>query len=904
MSDTTITTNSKADSDRFLSLASLRESHSNLLKLHREQGNQAGILTEIEQFIIKGRTTGALLDSEDDRWVAQSLLDYWNSIFYRARQESPDSTLAEFDPSLAPELDDVLCPYLGLEAFHEESQHLFFGRQRLLDQMLEKLKTNRLLTVVGSSGSGKSSVVLGGLIPKLKAGGLPGSENWHYFRPIMPGSKPLETLARVTRPPDIDTTEWKEQQVNQFRSNSKHLSQLISELPNQAPSVLVVDQFEELFTLCPDKEVRQAFVDNLLHLVRLPDKRHIVILTMRTDFEEKVTKLKNFQQLFEETQIRVTALDASEVCDAIEKPAELVGLKFEDGLVANLLEDVLGETAALPLLQFTLLKLWENRERNRVTWETYKQVGGGRNALAKSADELYESLIPEDQQTAKRILLKMVRPTEGLEVTSNRILRDDLYTSGDASDRIDRVLRKLAESRLIRYTEGDSSEDIQVEITHEALIRNWDRLINWLEDKMHFLRRRRRLTDDVKLWSSRDRKEDFLYRLEQIKEAKKYDDLSSLEEEFIAQSSAQYKRQQEMNLQLQEITLQNNISYTSQYVEEPQSSDTADEIIKRLNDKTPTERDIQFLSKLLQRNVNQGVFQSGRFNVVVGDGKDVHVSDRYDGVTLEQIRLIVQELKSLQNTQLNSPFDTAQDSERDVGNPPFKKLVLDSTTLQAINERLEILEEIGRTGYLPATQQPELRHLKQRVQTFNNNFKQDLQSIAEQGDRLVQETIAAMRLQLDALKLSRKTITEADHTELLPSELECQQAEAKIFQTFVNRLDDSRAGADWIASNMEPLINYASKKTLKQFPDLNASERAVDDFRFSLKQFLEQVSFSLYWGAYEILDSPEIPLVFDVAQYKTAFQSVKDSISKQLGCETIQGIEDCIDYLIKRLQFY
>jgi hypothetical protein len=322
-----------------------------------------------------------------------------------------------------------------------------------------------------------------------------------------------------------------------------------------------------------------------------------------------------------------------------------------------------------------------------------------------------------------------------------------------------------------------------------------------------------------------------------------------------------------------------------------------------VNQGIDSEELVKALRQLLQTNVSQNISQSGRFNVTVGDGKNVYVGDRYDGVTLEQIRLIVQELKSLQNTQLNSPFNPAQDSERDVGNPPFKKLVLDSTTLQAINERLEILEEIDRTGYLPVTQQSELRHLKQHLQTFNN-LNQDLKNIAEQGDRLVQETVAAMRLQLDALKLSGKTLTEAAHTKLLPSELECQQAEAKIFQTFVNRLDDSHAGADWIASNMEPLINYASKKTLKQFPDLNASERAVDDFRFSLKQFLEQVSFSLYWGTYEILDSPEIPLIFDIEQYKTAFQVMKGSISKELCSETIQEIEDCLNYLIERLQFY
>jgi hypothetical protein len=124
-----------------------------------------------------------------------------------------------------------------------------------------------------------------------------------------------------------------------------------------------------------------------------------------------------------------------------------------------------------------LLKLWDNRERNRVTWETYKRLGGGRQALARSADEFYEQLIPEEQVTVKRILLRMVRPTEGLEVTSNRIQRKTLYQAGEARDRVDRVLDKLIQARLIRLTEGDTPDDAQVEVAHEALVRNWPRLV-------------------------------------------------------------------------------------------------------------------------------------------------------------------------------------------------------------------------------------------------------------------------------------------------------------------------------------------------------------------------------------------------------------------------------------------
>jgi Effector-associated domain 10 len=330
--------------------------------------------------------------------------------------------------------------------------------------------------------------------------------------------------------------------------------------------------------------------------------------------------------------------------------------------------------------------------------------------------------------------------------------------------------------------------------------------------------------------------------------------------------------------------------------------DELSKIFERIASNQYTDADLEGLRQWLGGS-GQSVSQSGKYAVNVGQGQDIHVGDRYTGVTFEEIRLIVQELKSLQSSQPNSSFGATQNIEQGADDPPFRKLVLDPTTLKAINERLDVLEEIERTGYLPATQQPELRKLKQQLQSFNT-LTQELQIIAEQSDRLIQEAVAAMRLQVDALKLSGKTLTEEVQSKLSIEELKCQQAETEIFQTFTNRLEDSRAGADWITNSMESLINHATKITLKQFPNLNASEQAIDDFRFSLKQFLEQVSFSLYWGTYGILDSPEIPLIFDVEQYETAFQAMKGRISKQLRSETIQEIEACLNYLIERLRFF
>ncbi len=308
----------------------------------------------------------------------------------------------------------------------------------------------------------------------------------------------------------------------------------------------------------------------------------------------------------------------------------------------------------------------------------------------------------------------------------------------------------------------------------------------------------------------------------------------------------------------------------------------------------------------LSQNVSRGIVQSGRFNVTICEGTNVHVGDRYTGATAEQIGAIVREilaeLKALQPFHTRSTV-TDQDSVSGTNHTPFQRLTFDLRTLEIVNSRLEVLEEINDAGYLSEAQMRELAQIKQCLHAFRN-LNQELQEIAERGDRLMQEAVEALRLRLNGLKLSGRALTQELNSQTSNPELECQQAEAQIFQSFTQRLEDSRLGADWITNNIETLARYAGESMIKRFQGLNLSEQAVDDFRFSLKQFLEQVSFGLYWGSYEILDSPEIPLVLAKEQYKVAFQAIKQSISKQLDDPVINEIENCIDYLIDRLKFY
>lgn len=539
----------------FSSVAALRSAHAQLITQRRADGDTIEILQQITQFVSIGSATGALIDSDSERWAIQSLLDYWVNILDRSAFPCPDPALIPFDPTLAPELDDTLCPYLGLDTFREENSHLFFGRQRLVSEITTHLQMHGVVALVGSSGSGKSSLVRAGLVPALRAGALQSSRRWHYFPAIVPGSNPLGALAQMLIDASAEQAGDKGFDVDQlaaaFRDDHSRLATLMNMISLEAGPyetrrleagaleravVLVIDQFEELFTLCDDADAREAFVGNLLALVQTSRPFHRVVLTMRSDFETYIMRMPRLQEQFEVGRFQITPLSASELREAIERPAEMIGLKFEAELVDTLLQDILGEPAALPLLQFTLLKLWEHRERNLVTWDSYRKVGSGRLALARSADQFYDQLIPEEQITTKRLLLRMVRPTTGLEVTSNRIRRETLYKTGEAHDRVNRVLTKLIGAKLVRLTHGKTQSDDQVEVAHEALVRNWPRLVDWLDDERAVLRQRVRLTAAAEHWRALGKDPSALLRGTLLTEALSLSDLNRLESQFLRAS--------------------------------------------------------------------------------------------------------------------------------------------------------------------------------------------------------------------------------------------------------------------------------------------------------------------------------------------------------------------------------
>lgn len=520
MSDATV-----AGGVPFETLPDLTKAHDRLLERYNNLRLSKGAIEgdgelwrDVERFIEQTRATGVYLYDDSARWAAQGMLEYWSAALFRANKVPVEAVLMAFDPKRAELLPDENCPYVGLEAFRSEKN--YHGRERLVTGLLKKLCEDRLLAVVGASGSGKSSLVMGGLLPELKAGRLDGSREWYYFPPIVPGANPLGALIDLFPKPDAASAAWKCEQEAALIAEPSRLREMVAKV-TAAPAVLTVDQFEEVFTLCGNREVRKAFALALLNLASENDPKHIVVLTMRSDYKTDINRLpESFKTAFASGLVPITPMDTNELTEAIVKPAEGARLKFDEGVVESLVQDVIFESAALPLLQFTLLKLWENRDRNRVTRSAYNTLGGGLHALEYSAEELYKHISPQQQAALKEILLRMVKPVTGkedadarqdgdrqqvgikpqarsLEFTSKRVQLKELFAHNYAFETVKEVLKKLVENRLVRLTGRELSdsktiveglvqdqipEDAQAEVAHEALVRNWPRLTEWLSE--------------------------------------------------------------------------------------------------------------------------------------------------------------------------------------------------------------------------------------------------------------------------------------------------------------------------------------------------------------------------------------------------------------------------------------
>ena len=420
-------------------------------------------------------------------------------------------------PGTAEPPAEEICPYRGLQAFHEEHADFFFGRDALTQWLVEGLRASRFLAVIGPSGSGKSSAVRAGLVPALRRGALPGSAVWTIMT-MKPGPHPLEELAArfAALPSSVDRVGAMLQLQDNLRQDARALHAAVRLMAGDADGVshvlLIVDQFEEVFTLCQDETERRRFLDNLLYASSVAQGRTVVVLTMRADFYARAATYAELADRLADYQVLVTPMQAEELRQAIEAPARRVGLSFDAGLVDTILADVAHQPGGLPLLEHALLELWERRLGRQLTFAAYREIGGVEGAIARRAEEEYGALSSEQQAVARRIMLRLVQPGEGTVDTRRRARLDELAFDPAHTAEVEAVVQRLTDARLLTTGREAASAEEMVDVAHEALIQGWPRLRDWIERDREALRTQRRLADAALEWRRQGQDESYLYR--------------------------------------------------------------------------------------------------------------------------------------------------------------------------------------------------------------------------------------------------------------------------------------------------------------------------------------------------------------------------------------------------------
>lgn len=444
---------------------------------------------------------------------------------------------------------DLVCPYRGLEKFEEEHARFFFGREAITQHLVETLRSTRFLTVLGPSGSGKSSLVRAGLIPRLKAGIFPESSKWTYIT-ITPGSDPIEEVSLHLPLGDRRDIELLDTLRSDQRGLHLHVRRLLKDQPRQMRVFLLIDQFEETFTLCQDHSKRQQFIDNIRFAAMSVEGQLVIVLAMRADFMARASEYTELAELMSGHQFVVSPMDEVELKSAIEDPAQLVGLSFEDGLVSRIVREVGREPGALPLLEHTLLQLCEKRsDENVMTAQAYDELGGVQGALAKRADEIYRSFSPEQQAITRRIMLRLTQPGEGTEDTRRRATMSELIVDSDEIPVVESVIKALTDARLLTTNRVEELEKRIIDVSHEALIRGWPELRKWIEEDREGLRLQHQLARAAEEWRSRRGDESMLYRGARLLQTTEWvasakPSLSRLERDFITSGTALQTREE------------------------------------------------------------------------------------------------------------------------------------------------------------------------------------------------------------------------------------------------------------------------------------------------------------------------------------------------------------------------
>ena len=443
-------------------------------------------------------------------------------------------------------------PYRGLQYFDEVDADHFLGREALTAQLAGRLGETRFLAIIGASGSGKSSVVRAGLVPALRRGkpladgALPpsGSEQW-LIRVMTPTAHPLDALAAALLP-DAEPAAVAGLR-DQLAAGVAALSEIVPDvLAGRHPHLLlIIDQFEEVFSLGRHEDERRAFIDNLV-TAATGDQPITIVIVLRADFYARCAQYDGLRELVSRHQEYIGAMSREELFRVIVLPAARDDWKLQEGLVELMLDDVGDEPGALPLLSHALLETWKRRRGRTMTLSGYKESGGVRGAIAKTAETVFrQRLTPEQQAIARMIFVRLTELGESADSdtpdTRRRAQFSELITRSTDATMLEAVLSILVDSRLVMTDVIPPGETKVVEVSHEALIREWPTLRDWLNQDREGLIRHRQLTGDVNDWLNLGRDPGALYRGAKLEQALAWTDnppdpLSEVEIEFLVAS--------------------------------------------------------------------------------------------------------------------------------------------------------------------------------------------------------------------------------------------------------------------------------------------------------------------------------------------------------------------------------
>jgi len=422
---------------------------------------------------------------------------------------------------------DVRSPFKGLQAFAESDVEVFFGRDRLTSELVRRLNSDtRFLALVGASGSGKSSVVRAGLIPALRKGAVPGSDGWLVAQ-MVPGSRPFTELEAAMLRSTLDSPDSLTDLLDD--SEDGLLRTALRLLPRgEGRLVLFIDQFEELFTLVDSEDVRSRFIRNLEVALDDSHGRVAVVLALRADFYHLPLQYSHFAELLGNAVVNTVPLTPDELEAAAEEPAAIAGVYLQPALLGRLLADVAGQSGGLPLFQYALTELFDRRSDELLTAASYQEMGGVQGAISRRAEELYVAMDAAGQEAAKQLFLRLVTITESDAWSRRRVAAAEILALDIDVVAVQSVLDRFGSYRLLTFDRDHVTGSPTVEVAHEALLHEWARLRDWIDESRDDVLRHARLTVAIDEWTAAGEKPDYLLNGDRLQRYEEWSRVSTL----------------------------------------------------------------------------------------------------------------------------------------------------------------------------------------------------------------------------------------------------------------------------------------------------------------------------------------------------------------------------------------